>query len=180
MQLIISLVVAIGENGVIGRNGGLPWHLSSDLKTFRRVTMGKPLIMGRKTFQSLKKPLDGRDNIVVSRDNGLQAEGALIARDFAQALQIAQECAATRGVGEIMVIGGTDVFKEALPRARFIYKTEVHASPEGDACFPAIDWTEWKEMTRTPLDKGPRDEFSATFVLLERLAPAEPSSLPVA
>lgn len=166
--MIVSLVVAIGENGVIGRNGGLPWRLSSDLKTFRRVTMGKPLIMGRKTFQSLKKPLDGRDNIVVSRDENFAHEGALVERDFESALQRARACAEARGVGEVMVIGGTEVFNCALPHARFIYKTEVHASPEGDAVFPAMDWSEWAEEARAPLPQGPRDEHPATFVLLER------------
>jgi dihydrofolate reductase len=166
--MMISLVVAIAENGVIGRNGGLPWHLSSDLKTFRRVTMGKPVIMGRKTFQSLKRPLEGRDNIVVSRDQSFRHDGAIVERDFAAALARARDCAEARGVAEIMVIGGTDVFKEALPLARFIYKTEVQARPEGDAFFPAVDWREWEELERTPLPKGPRDEHAATFVLLER------------
>jgi dihydrofolate reductase len=166
--MMISLVVAIAENGVIGRNGGLPWQLSSDLKTFRRVTIGKPVIMGRKTFQSLKKPLDRRDNIVVSRDASFRHEGAIVERDFAAALARATACAEARGVGEIMVIGGTDVFNEALPMARFIYKTEVHARPDGDAFFPAVDWSAWEELAREPLPQGPRDEHPATFVLLER------------
>ena len=166
--MIVSLVVAIGENGVIGINGGLPWRLSSDLKTFRRVTMGKPLIMGRKTFQSLKKPLDGRDNIVVSRDHSFAPEGAIVERDFESALRRAELCAKARGVDEVMVIGGTEVFNAALPHARFIYKTEVHASPEGDAHFPAIDWSAWEEEERAALPQGPRDEHPATFVLLKR------------
>ncbi len=166
--MMISLVVAIAENGVIGRDGGLPWHLSSDLKTFRRITMGKPVIMGRRTFQSLKKPLDGRDNIVVSRDIGFQPDGAIVERDLKAALARASACAEARGVGEIMVIGGTGVFTEALPFARFIYKTEVHARPEGDAYFPDADWSQWEEVARSPLPKGPRDEFAATFVMLER------------
>jgi dihydrofolate reductase len=174
--MILSLVVAIAENGVIGRDGGLPWHVSSDLKTFRRLTMGKPLIMGRRTFQSLKKPLDGRDNIVVSRNQDFRAEGAIVERDFQAALRRAHSCAQARGVDEIMVIGGSDVFKEALPFARFIYKTEVHGRPEGDAFFPAIDWTGWEEQAREALPKGPRDEFAATFVLLERKQPeAQPA-----
>ncbi len=153
--MMISLVVAIAENGVIGRNGGLPWHLSSDLKTFRRVTMGKPLIMGRKTFQSLKKPLDGRDNIVVSRDqaSGTRAPSSRATSRRARAGRA--QCAEARGVDEIMVIGGTDVFKAALPLARFIYKTEVHARPEGDAYFPDVDWGAWEELARTPLPQGP-------------------------
>jgi dihydrofolate reductase len=166
--MIISLVVAIAENGVIGRDGGLPWQLSSDLKAFRRVTIGKPVIMGRKTFQSLKQPLDGRDNIVVSRDASFRPEGAIVAGDFAAALAHALKCAEARGAGEIMVIGGTDVFKDALPMARFIYKTEVQARPEGDAFFPDVDWSLWEELARTPLPQGPRDEFAATFVLLKR------------
>ena len=174
--MIVSLVVAIGENGVIGRDGGLPWRLSSDLKTFRRVTMGKPLIMGRKTFQSLKKPLDGRDNIVVSRNESFAHDGAIVERDFESALNRARICAEARGVGEVMVIGGTAVFNAALPYARFIYKTEVHASPEGDAVFPEIDWGEWHQEVRAPLPQGPRDEHAATFVLLERktLTPLSP------
>jgi dihydrofolate reductase len=166
--MIVSLVVAVAENGVIGRDGGLPWHLSSDLKTFRRLTMGKPLIMGRRTFQSLKKPLDGRDNIVVSRDASFRPEGAIVARDFAAALAHARACAVARGAGEIMVIGGSDVFKEALPFARFIYKTEVHGRPEGDAHFPDVDWSLWEERGREPLARGPRDDFAATFIVLER------------
>lgn len=178
--MMISLVVAIGENGVIGRNGGLPWHLSSDLKTFRRITMGKPVIMGRRTFQSLKKPLEGRDNIVVSRDLSFRPEGAIVESDLKAALAQARGCAQARGIGEIMVIGGTDVFKEALPLARFIYKTEVHARPEGDAFFPAVDWSEWDELARTPLPKGPRDEFAASFVVLERKGLARQAAAPSA
>jgi dihydrofolate reductase len=164
----VSLVVAIAENGIIGRDGGLPWRLPSDLSTFRRVTMGKPVIMGRRTFQSLPKPLEGRDNIVVSRDAHFRPDGAIVESDFASALARARQCAEARGVEEIMVIGGTDIFNEALPLARFIYKTEVHARPQGDALFPDVDWSHWEELARTPLPKGPRDEFAATFVVMER------------
>jgi dihydrofolate reductase len=166
--MIISLVVAVAENGVIGRDGGLPWRLSSDLKTFRRVTMGKPLIMGRRTFQSLKKPLDGRDNIVISRQPDFRPDGAIVASDFAFAIQIARECAERRGVEEVMVIGGADVFAAALPEARFIYKTKVHGAPQGDTYLPEIDWKQWDEVASEPLPRGPQDDFSATFVLLER------------
>lgn len=166
--MIISLVVAIAENNVIGRNGGLPWRMSSDLKAFRRLTMGKPLIMGRKTFQSLKKPLDGRDNVVVTRDVDFKADGALIANDFPAALTCAEQCAKARGTDEIMVIGGADVFRAALPLARFIYKTEVHGRPEGDAVFPQVDWAQWQELSREALPRGPRDDFAATFLVLKR------------
>ncbi len=168
----IALVVAVAENGVIGKDGGLPWHVSSDLKTFRRITMGKPLIMGRKTFQSLKKPLDGRDNIVVSTNKDFSPDGALVVASFEAALALAEQCARARGprANEIMVIGGSRVFEAALPVAERIYKTEVHASPAGDTYFPDPDPADWVEMLREPLVRGPRDEFSATFVMLERRA----------
>ncbi len=166
--MIISIVVAVADNGVIGRDGGLPWRISSDLKTFRRLTMGKPLIMGRRTFQSLKKPLDGRDNIVVSRNADYRPDGALMAYDFEAAIEIARGCAAARGVDEIAVIGGTAVFAAALPMADRIYKTEVHGAPEGDALFPAVDWGGWRETTREELPRGPNDDYGATLVVFDR------------
>ena len=166
--MIISLVVAVADNGVIGRDGMLPWRISSDLKTFRRLTMGKPLIMGRRTFQSLKKPLDGRDNIVVTRNPDYRPEGAIVAADFNAALAVARECASKRGVDEIAVIGGTSVFAAALPIADRIYKTEVQGSPAGDAYFPAINWEAWREVAREALPRGPNDDFSATLIELRR------------
>jgi len=166
--VIISLVVAIAENGVIGRDGTLPWRISADLKTFRRLTMGKPLIMGRRTFQSLKKPLDGRDNIVITRSADYRPDGTIVVGDFASALAVAAECAAKRGVDEIAVIGGTTVFDEALPLAHRIYKTEVHASPDGDAFFPPVDWQQWREVSREALPHGPNDDSTSTLIVLER------------
>jgi dihydrofolate reductase len=167
----VALIVAVADNGVIGARGGLPWHISSDLKMFRRLTMNKPLIMGRRTFQSLKKPLDGRDNIVVTRDKNFRPPGALIAGGFEMALTLARRCAETRGIGsdEIMVIGGTQIFDAALPTADRIYKTEVHGRPDGDVFFPALEPAEWQEVERSPLPKGPRDDFATTFVVLERV-----------
>jgi dihydrofolate reductase len=166
--MMISLVVAVADNGVIGRDGTLPWRISADLKTFRRLTMGKPLIMGRRTFQSLKKPLDGRDNIVITRNAGYRPEGTIGVRDFAAALDVARECARARGVDEIAVIGGTTVFAEALPIADRIYKTEVHGRPSGDAFFPAVDWAGWKEVSREDLPRGPNDDCTASLVVLDR------------
>ena len=166
--MIISLVVAVADNGVIGRDGTLPWRISSDLKTFRRLTMGKPLIMGRRTFQSLKKPLDGRDNIVVTRNADYRPEGAIVAADFNAALAVARDCAKKRGVGEIAVIGGTSVFAAALPIADRIYKTEVHGSPKGDAYFPTVDWDAWQEVAREALPRGTNDDFTATLIELRR------------
>ncbi|MEO8419860.1 MAG: dihydrofolate reductase [Hyphomicrobium sp.] len=166
--MIISLVVAVADNGVIGRGGTLPWRISSDLKTFRRLTMGKPMIMGRRTFESLGKPLDGRDNIVVTRNADYRPEGVIVAPDFDAALAVAHKCAHQRHADEIAVIGGTTVFEAALPIATRIYKTEVHGSPSGDAYFPPVDWAEWIEASREPLAQGPKDDFTASLVVLDR------------
>ncbi len=177
--MLITLVVAVAENGVIGRGGGLPWRMSADLKTFRRLTMGKPLIMGRRTFQSLKKPLDGRDNIVVTRDPGFKAEGAILAPSLEAALAKAEQCARQRGVDEVMVIGGAEIFAASLPLAGRIYKTEVLGSPAGDTFMPAVDWTRWQEVARETLARGDRDDYGATLILLEkkpRTGPHRPPS----
>lgn len=164
----LAFVVAVARNGVIGRDGQLPWRLSSDLKTFRRLTMGKPLIMGRKTWNSLPRPLDGRDNIVVTRDQNFAAEGAMVAHDIPAAVAIAQECAARRGVDEIMVIGGSHVFAALLDQAGRIYWTAVDADPPGDVTFPDIDLRQWREVSAEVLPHGPRDEYPATLRILER------------
>ncbi len=166
----VSLVVAAAENGVIGKDGGLPWRLSSDLKAFRRLTMGKPIIMGRRTFQSLKRPLDGRDNIVVSGDPLFSPEGATVVASFVEALTLARVLAATRGAEEIMVIGGAEVFRAALPVADRIYWTAVHGSPEGDVRFPDFDRASWREVSSEPLPRGEKDDFAATTTVLERAA----------
>jgi len=164
----ISLIVAVAENGVIGANGALPWRLSADLKTFRRLTLGKPIIMGRRTFQSLKKALDGRDNIVVSRDPYFEAAGASVVESVSDALTLARTLAITRGGDEIMVIGGAEVFRAALPVADRIYWTEVHAGPEGDVFFPEIDLSEWTEVAREALAPSEKDDVTATLKTLER------------
>lgn len=164
----ISLFVAVAENGVIGANGQLPWKISADLKTFRRLTMGKPLIMGRKTFQSLKGPLDGRDNIVLTTDPTFEADGISVVDNLADALTLARTLAATRGADEIMVIGGAEVFRAALPRADRIYWTDIHAAPEGDVRFPEFDRTAWREVSREPLPQSEMDNVTATLRVLER------------
>jgi dihydrofolate reductase len=166
----ISLIVATAANGVIGVGGKLPWHISSDLKTFRRLTMGKPIIMGRRTFQSLKGPLDGRDNIVLSTDPFFEAPaGVSVVESFADALPLARTLALVRGAEEIMVIGGAEVFRVALPHAGRIYRTEVHANPEGDVAFPETDWSVWREVERHALPQGEKDDVAATLSVLERI-----------
>ena len=166
--MLISLIAAVAENGVIGAKGKLPWRLSADLKTFRRLTMGKPLIMGRKTFQSLKGPLDGRDNIVLTTDPAFEADGISVVDNLADALTLARTLAATRGADEIMVIGGADVFKAALSRADRIYWTDIHAAPEGDVRFPEFDHAEWQEVSSEPLPQSEKDNVTATLRVLER------------
>lgn len=164
----IAFVVAVAENGVIGKDGDLPWHLPSDLKFFRAVTMNKPVVMGRKTYDSIGKPLDGRDNIVVSRNPDFRPDGVLVARTIEDALNIARTAAHARGADEISIIGGEEIFKVMLPQADVIYLTEVYARAEGDAYFPEIDDADWREISRERHEAGPNDSADYSFVVLER------------
>lgn len=167
----ITLVVAVARNGIIGRDGGLPWRLSSDLKTFRRLTMGKPLIMGRRTFASLKKPLDGRDNLVVTRDANFRPEGAEVFASLEKALDRARDCATSRSVDEIMIIGGADIYRQTLPIADRIYWTRVEADVAGDTSFPALDAAVWQETAREAIPKRPHDDYEAVLLTLDRKKP---------
>ena len=166
----LSLVVAIAENGVIGRKGKLPWRLGSDLRRFRKLTMGHPLIMGRKTFEAIGKPLDGRDSIVVSR-GGMRpgaGPGIFAASSLGEALTLARTQAQARGVTGAFVIGGAELFEAALPHANRIYLTRVHALPDGDVSWePDLD-REWREVSRKDRPASDRDEFPVTDVILER------------
>lgn len=167
-DITVSLIVAVSENGVIGREGGLPWRLSSDLKTFRRLTMDKPIIMGRKTFQSIGKPLDGRDNIVVTRDPTFEVAGVSTCDTVSEALTLARILATTRGVDEIMVIGGAGVYEAAFDAADRIYLTRVHANVEGDRHFAPLNESDWIEASREELPKGPRDDHASTLYIYDR------------
>lgn len=165
----IALFVAIAENGVIGRDGGLPWRLSTDLKLFRQHTMGKPLIMGRRTFASLGKPLDGRDNIVITRAREFAAAGAIVVHALEDALARARDLAERRGTDEIVVIGGGTIYGQALPLANRIYVTRVSAAVAGDVTFPPIDWSKWATSSSQVYDAGPRDAHGFTFSVMERI-----------
>src|SRR5260221_4448640 len=159
--------VARARNGVIGRAGKLPWRLKSDMALFRALTLGKPVIMGRKTWDSLpRKPLPGRINIVVSRDGSFAPHGALVCEGFLEATQIAREQAEEDGVEEFCVIGGAALFELALPKARRIYLTEVDAAPEGDVSFPPFDEAGWSEIRREAHPAGEGDEVSFIFRVL--------------
>lgn len=155
---------------MIGRDGAIPWRVPSDLKVFRRLTIGKPVIMGRKTFASIGKPLDGRDNIVVTRNADFSVTGVERAGSIAEALEIARARAAVRGVDEIAVIGGAEIFAAILPMAGRIYLTRIHARPAGDTFFPDPDPTDWREVSRTPIEPDARDTAAATLHTYERAA----------
>jgi dihydrofolate reductase len=161
MQIV--LVAAIGENNAIGIDGELPWHISSDLKHFRALTINRPVIMGRRTFDSIGKPLDQRTNIVVSRSLARVASGIVLATSIDAALGFARTDAEKRGVDEIMVIGGGDIFSALMSRATRLEITHVHASPEGDSFFPDIDPQQWEQRSRREIAAGPKD--SASFAL---------------
>jgi len=159
----ITLIVAVADNGVIGNRGALPWRIPEDMRRFKALTLGKPVIMGRKTWDSLpRKPLPGRPNIVMTRDSSFRAEGAQVVRSFAEALASAERDSST----EVMVIGGEMIFAAALPLASRMELTEVAASPDGDAFMPAYDRSLWRETARD----GPHTtgETRYTFVTLER------------
>ncbi|MBJ7534446.1 dihydrofolate reductase [Rhodomicrobium vannielii ATCC 17100] len=166
----LALVVAAAENDVIGREGKLPWRLKSDLKRFRRLTMGHPLIMGRKTFASIGKPLDGRDSVIVTRDAAsiFPQTGVFVATSIKDAVDIARARAVERGVAEAFVIGGAEIFTLALPYADRIHLARVHASPSGDAYWQAPPAEEWQVVSREEWPANQSDEFSVTDLVLER------------
>jgi dihydrofolate reductase len=161
--------IARARNGVFGREGRLPWRLKSDMALFKQLTMGKPVIMGRKTWESLpRKPLPGRMNIVLSRDGGFEPDGALACETLDEAVQIAREQAAEDGVDEVCVIGGAAVVEAALPKARRIYLTEVEGDPEGEVIVPEFDLSGWTEVRRERHPASEIDEYPFTFRVLER------------
>ena len=161
--------VARARNGVIGKDGGLPWRLPGDLAFFKKATMGKPVIMGRKTWDSLPlKPLPGRLNIVLSRDGSFEPHGAVVCENFSSAVQIAREQAEDDGVDEVCVIGGAALFEAALPRAKRLYLTEVEAQVEGDTFFPAFDEADWREVRREHHPADEKNQYAFTIRELEK------------
>ncbi|MGZ8331402.1 MAG: dihydrofolate reductase [Rhodoplanes sp.] len=165
----LVLVAAVADNGVIGRAGGLPWRLKSDLQHFRALTLGHPLLMGRRTYQAIGRPLPGRTNIVVSRDHAFAAPGVLVAACLEDALEVARADALRRGVETVMVIGGADIYAQSMPLAARLEITRVHARPAGDTVFPTIAEGEWRETARRDGLAGPEDEATFTFVSYARV-----------
>ena len=169
MPILTLGPVARGRNGVIGTGGDLPWRLKSDMALFKALTLGKPVIMGRKTWDSLPlKPLPKRTNIILSRDGSFEPKKAIVCEDFGEAVQIAREQAEEDGVEEFCVIGGAALFALALPKARRIYLTEVDAAPDGDVFLPTIDETHWREVRREAHPAGEGDDHAFVFRVLER------------
>ncbi len=171
----IILVAAIAENGVIGRNNALPWRLKSDMAHFRALTMGKPVVMGRKTYQSIDKPLRGRTTIVVSRDAAFAAPGIVVARSLEAALATARGDALRRNVGAIVVAGGADIYAQAMPHATHLMITQVSMRVDGYARFPAIDPKLWREIERSEHEAGAEDEADFAFVNYARIAGVAPA-----
>ncbi len=162
---IIALIVAVAENGVIGRDGKLPWRIPEDMKWFRARTEGRPMIMGRKTWESFpKRPLPGRTNIVITRDGSFKAEGAVAVTSLATALDVA----AGEAPEEIMVIGGAEIYRAALPLARRIYLTSVHGEIEGDAHFPALDRGDWSETIVGVYPSSAERRIGYSFIILDK------------
>lgn len=164
----LAVIVAAAANGVIGRNNALPWHLPEDLRYFKRVTMGKPIVMGRKTYESIGRPLPGRANIVISRQENYAPEGVHVVSGLAEALALAEDIALIDGSTELMVIGGAEIYRAALPIARRLYLTQVHAEVEGDAYLPDIDWKQWREVSRQRHSGGDGNPYDYSFVVFER------------
>jgi dihydrofolate reductase len=157
MQVV--LIAAVAENGVIGRDGGMPWRLKSDMRHFRGLTLGKPVVMGRKTYLSLSiKPLPGRTNIVVSRDRDFTLPGAIVAPSLEAALDAARGDALRRGADAIMVIGGADIYAQAMPLAQRLEITRVRLAADGNAVFPPIDPAIWRQSARSAHPAGPDDD----------------------
>ena len=162
----ISLILARADNGIIGNNGGLPWHLPADLQHFKRLTVGKPVLMGRKTYESIVRPLPGRHNIVITRQPGWQASGITAVPNIAEAIAAAGLELKVRPA-EIMIIGGADIYSQCLMFADRVYLTEVHIDADGDTAFPAFDKATWHEQSRQTHTAN-SDKPSYSFVILER------------
>ena len=164
----VVLIVAVADNGVIGSHGAIPWRLKSDMQRFKALTTGRPVVMGRKTFASIGRPLRGRTNIVVTRDAGFRAAGAVVTTSFADARAVAIGDALRRSAGEIAVIGGAEIYAQWMACADRLEITEVHTGPEGDTYFAAIDAVDWEEVARVRNPAGSDDSAEFSYVTYRR------------
>ena len=166
-SLPVSLVVAVADNGVIGRGNALPWDLPDDLQHFKRTTMGRPIVMGRKTFESIGRPLPGRLNIILTRDPSWTAHGVSVASSIEQAIDLAEGQAFIDGADSVMVIGGAEVYRQALPFASRAFVTRVHGQVEGDAFFDLDEIASWREVARERVPAGGRNSHDFSVIRLE-------------
>jgi dihydrofolate reductase len=163
-----SIVVAMARNGVIGRDGDMPWRLSTDLKRFKALTLGKPIIMGRKTFQSIGKPLPGRANIVITRDAQFSAEGVRTVHSLSEAIEVAKLLAGRDGLDEICIVGGGEIYRQAISGVDRLHVTHVEAEVEGDTVFPPIDPAIWQAEGELVVPAGEKDSYPSRFVTYVR------------
>ena len=163
--MTLSIVVAMDTNGVIGRDNGLPWHLPADLQHFKQTTMGKPILMGRKTQESIGRPLPGRTNIVITRDSGYRVEGCVVVNSIEAALEAAGE------QDEIMVIGGAEFYRQVLSHTDTIYLTRIHETFDGDICFPELNDADWLEVERSDHAADSKNPHNYSFIRLDRIHP---------
>lgn len=170
--IITSIIVAVSSNGVIGRDGDMPWRLSTDLKRFKALTLGKPVIMGRKTFQSIGKPLPGRANIVITRDAAFHADGVHVVASLAAAVDMASVIAVESGVDEICITGGGEIYRQALDRADIMHVTHVQTEVAGDTHFPPIDPGVWQAIDEQDFPAGEKDNYPTHFVTYRRKSAA--------
>ncbi|MBT3145513.1 dihydrofolate reductase [Neptunomonas phycophila] len=164
----LAMIVAQSSNRVIGRDNKLPWYLPGDLKYFKQATMGKPIIMGRKTFESIGKPLPGRLNIVISRDASFTAQGIKVVMSLPEAIELAESQALIDGVDEAMIIGGAQIYALALPEVERLYITQVHADIEGDAYFPEFNRSQWTELGREDFSAQGPNPYDYSFIVYQR------------
>ena len=158
----ISIIVAMDRNHVIGSEGDLPWHISSDLQNFKKITMGKPIIMGRKTHESIGRPLPGRENIILTRDKDYRVEGCTVLNSLDEVIEHCKD------IDEIMITGGSEIYQLALDKASKLYLTEVHTEIDGDTHFPEFDKGDWEEISRENFKADEKNDFDYSFVVLKR------------
>ncbi len=164
----VAMIAAVAENRAIGINNKLPWYLPGDLRYFKTVTMGKPVIMGRKTFDSLRKPLPGRTNIVITRDPDYQPEGVRVVHSLKDAVELAESVGLVNGIDEMMIIGGEQIYRQALEFTDRLYLTEVHQSFAGDAWFPEIETEQWQQTWREDLVSEDEPPLRFSYLILDR------------